>query len=101
MSRIVQRDPQEKEFAFHGVYHEVTINERIINTFEYEGLPEKGHVILETKIFEELPGGKMKLTMHDVYQSIADRDGMVASGMEGGLRESIERLDEILVKINN
>jgi uncharacterized protein YndB with AHSA1/START domain len=43
------------EFAFHGVCHEHTAPERIIQTFEFEGLPEKGHVILETSRFEDLP----------------------------------------------
>lgn len=98
--RFIQYDPAGKEYAFHGVFHEVTPTERIINTFEFEGLPEKGHVILETKKFEKLTGSKTKLTIKSVFQSIEDREGMVSSGMESGLRESMERLDEILMKIN-
>ncbi len=94
--RFIQRDPEGKEFAFHGVFHEVTPSERIIDTFEFEGLPEKGHVILETKRFEELPGNKTKLTMQSVFQSIEDRDGMVNSGMGSGLRESMERFEVLL-----
>lgn len=97
--RFIQHDPKGKEYAFHGVFHEVTSPERIINTFEFEGLPEKGHVILETKRFEKLPGGKTKLTMQSVFQSIKDRDGMVSSGMESGLRDSMERFEEILTGI--
>ena len=96
--RFIQIDPEGKEYVFHGVFHEVTPNERIINTFEFEGLPEKGHVILETKKFEELPDHKSKLTIHSVFQSIEDRDSMVSSGMESGLRESMERLEKILEK---
>jgi len=53
--RYIQKDEEGNEFAFHGVNHEVAYPERIICTFEWEGLPEKGHVILETNRFENLP----------------------------------------------
>ena len=56
--RYIHRDEDRNEYAFHGVQHEVTRPERIISTFEFEGLPEPGHVSLETITFEELPGGK-------------------------------------------
>src|SRR5512145_276221 len=55
MWRYIQKDEEGNEFAFHGVNHEVLPPERIIGTFEFEGLPEKGHVILETSRFDELP----------------------------------------------
>lgn len=97
--RYIHTDTDGHEYAFHGVYHEVLSPERIINTFEFEGLPEKGHVVLETARFEELPGGKTKLTMQSVFQSVADRDGMLQSGMEEGVNDSYERLDELLEKI--
>jgi len=86
------------EFAFHGVCHEHTAPERIIQTFEFEGLPEKGHVILETSRFEDLPDGRTRLTVQSVFQSVADRDGMVQSGMERGVVDSYTRLDELLEK---
>lgn len=96
--RFIQYDQEGKEFGFHGVFHEIAPPERIINTFEYEGLPEKGHVILELKKFEELPENKTKLTIQSVFPSIEDRDGMVNAGMESGLRESMNRLEELLIK---
>ena len=80
------------------MYHEVTAAERIIDTFEFEGLPEKGHVILETMKFEALPGDRTKLNFQAVYQTVADRDGMIQSGMERGLKDSYERLEELLAK---
>src|SRR5882672_9477732 len=52
---------KDKEYAFHGVYHEVLAPERIIGTFEFEGLPETGHVEFDTAKFEALPGGRTKL----------------------------------------
>jgi len=97
--RYIQKDPQENEFAFHGVNHEVLAPERIIGTFEFEGLPETGHVILQTAKFEALPGDRTKLTSQSVFQSVEDRDGMLMSGMEEGINDSYNRLDEILEKM--
>jgi uncharacterized protein YndB with AHSA1/START domain len=97
--RYIHRDQAGNAYAFHGVNHEVTAPERIIQTFEFEGLPEKGHVTLETARFEALPGGRTKLTMQSVFQSVADRDGMLQSGMEEGMNDSYDRLDELLEKI--
>ena len=97
--RYIQKDPEGNEFAFHGVNHEVLAPERIIGTFEFEGLPETGHVILETARFEELPGDRTKLTSQSVFQSVEDRDGMLQSGMEEGVNDSYSRLDELLEKM--
>ena len=94
--RYIQTDEQGNKSAFHGVNHEIKAPERIIGTFEYEGLPESGHVILQTARFEELPGDRTKLISQSVFQSVEDRDGMLASGMEMGVNESYERLDEVL-----
>lgn len=97
--RYIQKDPEGNEYAFHGVNHEVTASERIIGTFEFEGLPEKGHVILETARFEELPDNRTKLTSQSVFQSVEDRDGMLQSGMEEGVNDSYDRLAELLEKM--
>jgi len=96
MWRYTHKDKDGNEFGFHGVYHEVLAPERMIDTFEFEGLPEKGHVSLETAKFVELPGGRTRVTMQSVFQSVADRDGMMQSGMEQGINESFDRLDELL-----
>ncbi|HKH59516.1 MAG TPA: SRPBCC family protein [Flavitalea sp.] len=94
--RFVQADNNGNEVGFHGVCHEETAPERTIRTFEFEGLPEKGHVALETARFEVLPAGRTRVTIQSVFQSVSDRDGMVQSGMEEGVNESHERLDELL-----
>ena len=99
--RYVQKDANGNEFAFHGVNHEVASPQRIIGTFEFEGLPEKGHVALETARFEELPGNRTKLVSQSVFQSVADRDGMLQSGMEEGVNDSYDRLDELLEKMQS
>jgi len=97
--RYISKDKNGNEFAFHGVNHEVLAPERIIGTFEFEGLPEKGHVLLQTARFIELPGNRTKLITQSVFQSVADRDGMIQSGMERGMNEGFERLDELLAKM--
>lgn len=94
--RFVQRDESGSEFAFHGVYHETTSPERLVYTFEFEGVP--GHVLLATVTFEELKDGKTKLTNASVFQSIADRDAMLRTDMEKGASESMDRFAELLTK---
>lgn len=94
--RYVSKDKDGQEYVFHGVNHEVLYPERLISTFEFEGLPEKGHVELDTATFEELPEGRTRLTVQAVYQSVTDRDGMISSGMEKGMSEGYDRLDELL-----
>lgn len=91
-----ERDGQK--FAFFGVTHEIHTPDRIIGTFEFDGLPERGHVILGTTKFEELPGNRTRLVHQSVFQSVADRDGMIQSGMEGGVSDGYEKLDELLAK---
>lgn len=86
------------EYVFHGVTHEALAPERIIGTFEFDGLPEKGHVILGTTKFEELPGDRTRLVHQSVFQSVADRDGMIQAGMERGVNDGYDKLDDLLAK---
>lgn len=96
--RYVQKDKNGNEYGFHGVFHEMS-EDLMIQTFEFEGLAERGHVILDTMRLEELPGNRTRITIQSVYQSVADRDGMIQAGMEYGLNEGYERLDELLQKM--
>lgn len=98
--RFLNVDQDGNEYAFHGTFHEVTPT-RIIQTFEFEGLPETGHVSLETLTLEDLGNGRTKLTTHAVYQTVADRDGMVQAGMESGVTEGYEKLDDILLTLQS
>jgi uncharacterized protein YndB with AHSA1/START domain len=97
--RYIHKDQNGNEFAFHGVFHEIS-EERMIQTFEFEGLPESGHVTLDTMRLEQLPGDRTRVTIQSLFQSVSDRDGMVQSGMEHGVREGYERLDEVLENLN-
>jgi uncharacterized protein YndB with AHSA1/START domain len=96
--RYIHKDKDGNEFGFHGVIHGVHAPEKAIQTFEFEGLPEPGHVSLDTLTLEDLGDGTTKITTISVFQTVEDRDGMIASGMERGVTEGYERLDELLAK---
>ena len=91
--RFLNREADGTEYGFHGVIHELTPNERIVQTFEYEGWA--GHCALDSLTFEDFEGGTI-LRGQSVFQSVEDRDGMIESGMETGASESYERLEEYL-----
>jgi uncharacterized protein YndB with AHSA1/START domain len=92
--RYVHRDAGG-EYRFRGVFHTVVANERIVQTFQYDGWPDD--VSLETLTFEDL-GGRTRVCTHSVFPSVRSRDGMIASGMEAGLRDSMARLEEVLAR---
>jgi len=84
------------EHWFNGEYREIVPGEKVVQTFEYE--PIAGHISVETMTLEDLGDGRTRVRIRDRFQSKEDRDGMLQSGMEGGLRETYERLDEVLAK---
>jgi uncharacterized protein YndB with AHSA1/START domain len=92
--RYVHTDAQGEAFAFNGTFHSVRENEFAIQTFEFEGFPDV--VAIESIAFDDLGNGRTRLRIHSVYPTVEARDGMVASGMETGLREGYERLDGLV-----
>jgi uncharacterized protein YndB with AHSA1/START domain len=84
----------QDEFGFHGSFHEVRADEMIVQTFTFEGDPDG--VALERIVFTDLGDGRTRLTSTSLVESFAARDAFVASGMESGVKESYERLDEVL-----
>jgi uncharacterized protein YndB with AHSA1/START domain len=94
--RYVSHDAGGNEYGFYGVYHQISAPERLVYTFEFEGMP--GHVVLQTITLEE-HNGKTTITDASVFQSVADRDGMLQSGMEDGAAESYDRLDRVLATL--
>lgn len=93
--RYVQRDEVGNEYAFHGVFHGDPSPDGIVQTFEFEGFP--GHVSLDTLTFEERDGKTIART-NTVFQTIEARDGMMESGMEYGVDDGYDRLDELIAK---
>lgn len=94
--RFVQRDADGSETGFRGVYREVTPPERLVYTFEWEGMP--GHVLVDTATFED-HGERTKVVVSSLFHTSAERDGMLSGGMERGLNESYAMLDELLAEL--
>ncbi|MHA7284272.1 SRPBCC family protein [Arthrobacter sp. TMS2-4] len=94
--RYTHTAPDGVDHIFSGVFHTVRDNEFAIQTFEYDGYPDV--VSIEFLSFQELPGGRTRLTAHAVYPTMEARGGMVQSGMEAGLAECYEQLDELLAR---
>jgi uncharacterized protein YndB with AHSA1/START domain len=97
--RYVHQDADGTEYGFHGVFHGTPSLDGIVQTFEWEGAP--GQVSLERLTFEPVDGGnRTRIRNLAVYQSVAARDAMVESGMEEGLNEGYDRLDELLASLD-
>lgn len=90
---VAERDGEEVA-TFFGSFHEVRPGERIVQTFTWEGAPDS--VALEILTLEELDGGRCRLRALSVGESVEARDQMIASGMEAGIIEGYEQLDELL-----
>ena len=92
---FLMRDADGGETRFRGTYREVTPPERIVQTFEWSGMP--GHVSVETATLEDL-GEQTRVVSVSVFHLTEERDGMLDSGMERGTNETYERLDEVLAR---
>ncbi|MGZ3598774.1 MAG: SRPBCC family protein [Ktedonobacterales bacterium] len=96
--RYTHRDADGNVYGFHGVFHGMPSPDGIVQTFEFEGAP--GHVSLESVNFEERDG-KTLVRQDAVFQSVEDRDAAIESGMETGINEGMERLDELLARLTS
>jgi uncharacterized protein YndB with AHSA1/START domain len=86
----------DEEYGFHGSFHEVRPEEVIVQTFTFEGMPDS--VALERLVLTDLGDGRTRLVATSLADSFEARDAMVASGMEHGIVEGYERLDEVLAE---
>jgi uncharacterized protein YndB with AHSA1/START domain len=91
--RYVQHKDGES-FAFYGVIHEYS-PDRVVQTFEFSGLPERGHVIMEKMELSDLGDETTKLTVTQAFFSVEDRDGMLQSGMEEGMNQTYAVLEDL------
>ena len=85
-----------EEYGFNGTFHEVRPSELIVQTFSFEGFPDS--VALERLMIEDIGDGRTRLTATSLVDSFEGRDAFLASGMETGVREGYERLDELLAR---
>lgn len=81
-------------FGFEGRYREVVPMERVVRTFEWDGMP--GHVIVETMTLEDMGDGRTRLVTISLFHTSWERDGMLGSGMEGGMNAAHAALDRAL-----
>ncbi|MFF2073258.1 SRPBCC family protein [Kitasatospora sp. NPDC058162] len=80
--------------AFYGSFHEVRPATRLVQTFTFEGVPDG--VSLDTAVFEPVGGGRTRVTILSVVDSLVARDAILASGMERGVVEGYRKLDALL-----
>lgn len=80
--------------GFEGRFREFTPRDRIAYTFEWDGMP--GHISVDDATFEDLGDGRTRVVIITTFLDAEDRDGMVESGMEGGMNESYAALDRLL-----
>ncbi|HKX13587.1 MAG TPA: SRPBCC family protein [Propionibacteriaceae bacterium] len=86
----------EEVAAFYGSFHEVRPNERLVQTFTWEGMPDG--VSLDTMTFEDLGDGRTRTVGLSVVDSFEGRDAIMASGMDVGVNEGYEKLDALLAQ---
>ena len=91
--RFVEHGP-EGQHGFEGRFREVVPPERVVQTFEWDGMP--GHVIVETVTLEDLGDGRTKLVNVSLFHTKEERDDMLSSGMEQGMNASYAALDKVL-----
>ena len=91
--RVVEHGP-DGIHGFEGRFREVTPQERIVQTFEWDGMP--GHVAVDTATFEDLGDGRTKVVTTSVFHTAEERDGVLQAGMEEGLNQSYLALDKLL-----
>jgi uncharacterized protein YndB with AHSA1/START domain len=83
--------------GFEGRYREVTPPERLVQTFEWDGMP--GYVVVDSNVFEDLGDGRTKVVTTSLFHTTEERDGMLESGMEQGLNQSYAALDKLLATL--
>jgi uncharacterized protein YndB with AHSA1/START domain len=94
--RFVEHAPEGVN-GFEGRFREVTPPSRVVQTFEWDGMP--GYVIVETATLEDLGDGRTRLVNTSLFHTTEERDGFLQSGMEGGMNESYAALDRLLAKL--
>ena len=91
--RFVEHAGQETH-GFEGRFREITPKDRIVMTFEWDGMP--GYPIVETLELTDLGNGRTRIVNTSLFYEKDERDGFLASGMEGGMNASYAALDRVL-----
>jgi len=80
--------------GFGGRFREVSPPERLVQTFEWDGMP--GHVTVNAISLHDLGDGRTALVTVSSFHTTVERDGMLHSGMEAGVNQSYAALDKVL-----
>jgi uncharacterized protein YndB with AHSA1/START domain len=94
--RFICHNSDGSSTGFRGTFREITPPERVVQTFEWDGMP--GYVSVDSAEFFELPDGRTKMVVTSLFHTTEERDGMLGAGMEGGMNETYQRLDELLAE---
>jgi uncharacterized protein YndB with AHSA1/START domain len=94
--RFVEHGPEGKH-GFEGRFREVTPKDRIVQTFEWDGMP--AYVIVESAEFTDVGDSRTKVVSTSLFHTTEERDGMLQSGMAEGLNQSYEALDRLLATL--
>ncbi len=95
--RFIEHGP-DGDNGFRGRYREVVAPERMVQTFEWDGMP--GYVSLETAVFEDLGDGRTKVTTLSQFFTTEERDGMLNASMIEGMDQSYAALDKVLASLS-
>lgn len=94
--RFVEHAP-DRVHGFEGRYREVTPQERLALTFEWDGMP--GYVAVNTMTLDDLGDARTKVVTTSLFHTTEERDGMLRSGMERGVNQSYAALDRLLAEL--
>jgi uncharacterized protein YndB with AHSA1/START domain len=94
--RYVMETPDGLEVAFHGEYRELVADERIVSTEVYEGFPD-GEAVDTLTLSEE--NGRTTLTILVQHTSREHRDAHIESGMEDGLQDALDLLEQVAASL--
>ncbi len=95
--RFICHNPDGSSTGFRGTFREVTPPERVVQTFEWDGMP--GYVSIDSSEFIDLGDGRTKIVTDSLFFTTEERDGMIGAGMEGGMNETYQRFDELLAEL--
>jgi len=88
---------EDGKHGFSGVFRVLEKPERVVQTFEWDGMP--GYISVDSAELEDLGDGRTRVVATSTFHFSEERDGMLSSGMEIGMGETYDRLEELLAEL--
>jgi uncharacterized protein YndB with AHSA1/START domain len=95
--RYVTREADGRELAWYGTYYEIDAPRRLVSSEAFDGYPDAA--TRNTLTLTERDDGTTLLEVLVVHTSTEHRDGHLASGMESGMQHSVDRLEDLVVRL--